>query len=386
LPATPTNKLFRGVKSGGSWTWTDLTTTITYTFGGGTGYMLHWFGITDVEIDPQDNNIVYVTMGGFGQEAGGVMTKRVYKTTNANSANVTWTDISAGLPALTVNTIKCVPWSTDNEVLVGNDAGVYYRSNSTSGLWLIANFDAQNVLTLPMSIVSDIEIDESEGKVVVATYGRGTHYSHFACDHGAQNGISVVPGITPTYFSTSRRFDGDITIPEGATLIINNGATIGMDGSTKIVVEPGGTLIIDNATITSVCRDFWQGIEVGGLNDKSQYALYTNPYNPAQQINYQGKCIVKNNSIISRAVYAIRSDGRTGGSGGIIQVENSSLINNQYGIYLGSYKNFVGSHPPTSTHIRPNASYAINSNFVWDNDWIQSTPRKTMYIYIMLME
>lgn len=112
---------------------------------------------TRIAVSEKDPLLAWVTVSGYTSN------QKIYQTTNGGS---TWTNISAGLPNLPANCVQYVPGSTNNEIYVGCDVGVYYK-NSTMSTWM-PYFDG-----LAYAPVSDIEIYTKGKEIRVSTYGRG---------------------------------------------------------------------------------------------------------------------------------------------------------------------------------------------------------------------
>lgn len=111
---------------------------------------------TYIAVDPNDENVVYVSLGGY--DVG----EKVYKTTNGGT---TWTNISANLPNAPVNCVT-VHDGPNGGVYVGTDVGVFYWDTTLSG-WQPYNNG------LPNTIVSELEINYATSKLRAATFGRG---------------------------------------------------------------------------------------------------------------------------------------------------------------------------------------------------------------------
>lgn len=111
-----------------------------------------------IAVKPTDPNTAWVVLSGYS--AG----NKVFKTTNGGTS---WTNVSFNLPNLPANCVVFEPGSNDR-VYVGMDVGVYYIEG-TSTSWTLYNTG------LPNTPVSDMEISPANpGKLVAATYGRGT--------------------------------------------------------------------------------------------------------------------------------------------------------------------------------------------------------------------
>lgn len=140
-----------------------------------------------------------------------------------------------------------------------------------------------------------------------------------------------------TTWNTNRTLYYNVEIESGATLTIQN-CTVLASQLVKIIVKPGGKLIIDNSTITSLCDHQWQGIEVWGNHLQHQW-----PYNGTSY--YQGYVKI-DHSTISNAICAFNlwKPGDYTKTGGILIADASYFTNNTQAIRALNYKNF---HPVT---------------------------------------
>lgn len=113
--------------------------------------------ITDLEVDPQDMNIVYITYPGYFNG------NKVYKSFDAGD---TWQNISGSLPNVPVGAIETYN-DIEGAVFIGTDAGVFYRDNMMSDWLEYGTFVHTNI--------RDIEIQYSSQKLRVGTHGRGVY-------------------------------------------------------------------------------------------------------------------------------------------------------------------------------------------------------------------
>ena len=95
--------------------------------------------------------------------------------------------------------------------------------------------------------------------------------------------------------------------------------TIGMGATARIIVRPGGKLVVDGGTLTSVdSGGMWQGVEVWGHRNRHQTAAD------------QGTLELRNGAVIENALCGVRT-GRGSDSlhttGGIVTAENSTFRN-----------------------------------------------------------
>lgn len=138
---------------------------------------------------------------------------------------------------------------------------------------------------------------------------------------------------------------GDFIINSGHTVTIDNNTMVYCTPSAKFVVKCGGKLIVNGATLTSICSDgFWHGIEVQG-----------NPNLP-QDINNanQGIVILENEAVIENAICGINIREikilpvlphpvpvkpiiMSINGGGIIVANNARFVNNLQAVGMYAY-------------------------------------------------
>ena len=144
-------------------------------------------------------------------------------------------------------------------------------------------------------------------------------------------------------------------VGNGKTLTITNTGILHCSPGTRIIVRPGGKLIVDGGTLTSTCAgEMWQGIEVVG--DRTQH----------QTAAHQGTVILRNNATIENAHCAIKT-GLEGNewltSGGIVQCTGTTFKNNRRAVEFISYADTLASG-----NIADNKSWFKNCIFTLDND------------------
>ncbi len=142
-------------------------------------------------------------------------------------------------------------------------------------------------------------------------------------------------------------------------IIENNGileltCSLQMPQKAKIIVKNGGKLLVNGGIISSYGNYLWQGIEVWGNKDLSQYTE-----------SNQGVVELKNGATIENARCAITTcqkdtDGNIlwNYTGGIIHAKDANFINNRKAIEFLSYHNIL----PNGREIA-NSSYFYNCTF-----------------------
>ena len=145
----------------------------------------------------------------------------------------------------------------------------------------------------------------------------------------------------------------DIVIDSLATLTIT--CTLEMVDSARIIVRPGGALVVSGGTLTNACDgEMWQGIIVEGDANQRQYA------------SKQGRVILSN-ATIENAHTAISThtanDSIWVGGGGIVQATNTLFRNNCHSAELTPYENHTSGNV-----VSDNISHFTRCTFTIDNN------------------
>jgi hypothetical protein len=298
-----------------------------------------------------------------------------------------WYDISNGLGSLPVGNLTYD--ETTNMLYCSTDAGIYqYNFNhydpaitstywgklggsetvNTSVAWTCFNTGATTGHDFPNVAVEELQINHCEGKLYAATYGR----SIWETDLNPP-GAFIYPQPTDTITGSpiwggNQYIHGGIIIPNGVTLTLTND-TVHMPKNGKIIVEPGGHLIVNHSEITNDCGQcMWQGIEAVG-----QVSL------PQTPTSNQGWVTVQSGSTIQHAINAVTNTDPIVGyatNGGIIQCSNSYFINNDTSASFFGYDNWDWSIP----RLNPNLSYFSNCVFENDNNYKGKSPMNFMVL------
>jgi photosystem II stability/assembly factor-like uncharacterized protein len=155
ISSTDINKIYVGTSNGRILATTNNGSAWTTT----TGYPY----VSDIVVDPTDDNVAYATFTGFSS------TVHVYKTTNAGTS---WFSVTGTLPNIPCNTIA-LRTSAPRTLFVGTDLGVY-KSTDDGTTWVSFNTG------LPPATVYDLKYKEGTQKLMVATHGRGCWTFDFA--------------------------------------------------------------------------------------------------------------------------------------------------------------------------------------------------------------
>ena len=166
-----------------------------------------------------------------------------------------------------------------------------------------------------------------------------------------------------TIWGSEKYLDHDVVVENGGVLTVKN--TIYMGESTKIIVKPGGKLILDyRAVLTGLCGSMWSGIEVWGNSAAHQF--------PDNNGNYaQGYLEMKNGAVIENAACAVSlwRPGHWSTTGGIVHATDATFRNCAKAVHALHYTNH---HPATGKETQYNSRFR-NCTFAIDNGYLGTT-------------
>lgn len=182
---------------------------------------------------------------------------------------------------------------------------------------------------------------------------------------------------TPYEITTDTEWDLNFTsyrnviVESGFTLTIT--CKLVMKSNAKIIVKPGGKLVVDGGIITTEDSRQWQGIEVWGNSSTHQSSI--------NGVCGQGWLELRNGAVIENAKCAVelwRPDYWTT-TGGVIHASDATFRNNAMAVRAVCYQNY---HPYTHVPLNYNA-YFNNCSFIVDNDYLGT---ETFQKHVVLAE
>lgn len=207
---------------------------------------------------------------------------------------------------------------------------------------------------------------ESDGKSLtpqqLGRFFRTLYEDHFDaiktdfCARDSACDLSITTGVDVEW-NAKRIVRGNLTVESGATLTIKQHVYMPIDG--RIIIHPGGRLVLDGGCITTKCDNLWAGIEVWGDAQSSQSPL-----------SNQGLLEIKNDAVIENARCAVRLGHLENESpwtydwsktGGVIRAINSHFRNNRKDVEFLSYQHLNSANDEIA-----NRSYFTNCDFVVD--------------------
>lgn len=340
-------------------TWTDISGgAVSYQGGNTNPYPplyseASWKTIDDIAIDPDNSNIIFLALSGlFRDHQTGIPIPDSRRVLRSIDGGLTWFDFSEGLGVLPCHTLAIQKTDNYKRIFVGNEVGVFYRDITS-----IPTFTPWQPFQegLPVCIVTDLDIRECTNELYAATNGRGvfrTSLEEFPePDIVISNGQSIL-------WDADDKVSSDVIIKNGGALTIED-CQIEMLFGRKIIVEQGGRLVVDNATLTNYnfCDTLWEGVEVWGW-DYAPQALINGSY-------IQGYMEMKNDAVIENARYGVRlwNPQDNTQTGGILIANNSRFHNCWQAIEAWHYENW---NPNTGIPIS-NATEVDSCGFIVDD-------------------
>ena len=189
-----------------------------------------------------------------------------------------------------------------------------------------------------------------------------TEKSHFVLDNGATYHLGdsaqiLIHGKSSFHINQGADFIGGIAseIIVDSLSILYVYDTVKLRREARIIVRPGGKLIVDGGTLTNACDgEMWEGIIVEGNTNLRQAALA------------QGSVIL-NNATIENAHTAISThranDSIWVGTGGIVQATNSLFRNNRRTAEFLLYENHL-----INGSVTDNVSHFTRCTFTIDDN------------------
>lgn len=191
----------------------DATTTCTFTTKSGTPGYPTGVNLTDVEVRPSNSLYVLASFGGY------VAGQKVYYSTDGGD---NWVNFSGGLPNVACHSIAV---DAGNTVYVGTDIGVFVRSTLMTDWQPFYNY-------LPRTPVSELMVNNTAGRIIACTFGRGNFYAdlYSTCPLN----LNIVGNLSGAYF-----YEASSTVTSTATITQGSGNTLALKSGGYVQLDPG---------------------------------------------------------------------------------------------------------------------------------------------------
>jgi hypothetical protein len=213
LTTCPSNSN-RVYASNGATLWVSADKGDTWTvISGSTGYPSE-VNISDLEPRPSNSTIIWASFGGYSDG------RKVY---SSNDGGATWTNRSGSLPNVACHSIAI---DASNTVYVGTDIGVFVRPATAT--------DWQPFLNgLPRTPVSELMINNTSGRIIACTFGRGNWISEVYSTCPATGTLSVSGTLSGIRFYEYNAITSSANIVGGA------GTSVAMKGIDNVLLTEG---------------------------------------------------------------------------------------------------------------------------------------------------
>ena len=235
--------------------------------------------ITHIEIDPDDYNHVWVTLGGYDGN-------RVYETTDGGT---NWSNISEGLPEVPCMTIvKYTGNTSEDELYLGTDIGVFVKQGTSP--WVYFNSG------MPRTVVTDLKFyygssGTTDDVLYAGTFGRGVWKSDpYSCPTlDAAISSIIVPADNYCDLNSSPIAPQVVLANIGSTTLTSCNISYIVDGGSPVVYNWTGSLTkgqsevvtLANLTLTYGVHSFEAYVSDpnGGTDQNSVNDTQTKTYN-----------------------------------------------------------------------------------------------------------
>ncbi len=324
--------------------------------------------------------------------------KYLYITTNSNNSvpsevyyvdrtNPTPQLVNLGLSLSHPLEFSFIERSSDNKLMFSTPNGLYSLSNpdspdpnnfsnvpvvsfSQSPIFCTPEVTNQTIYNRAFQLPDQLDQENYLGIFTQTTECCINNIGYTRVNYTATQNATWQPGSSSNPFNSVSgiiKIKNELRIPANVTITIKNmrfefapGARVVIDHGSN--GTQGGKLILDKTTFTAetTCtKDFWLGVEVWGNQQNSQGTINNST---------QGRIVLQNSALIEHASIGILTskrlatftfdDSRTGG---IVQVVNSTLKDNQRGIWFRKYQGINNAN---------NLSFVSSSKLIWTNDFI----------------
>ena len=179
--------------------------------------------------------------------------------------------------------------------------------------------------------------------------------------------VEMASNCSPGIISSNQTWNNDtivvcsVDITQSGCLTINS--QVKLSKHSKIIVHPGGKLIIDGGCLTSLDEIMWPGIEVWGNSSTHQH--------PVNGVYGQGYLEMKNGAVIENAVCAVNlwRPNYWNTTGGIVHANKAVFRNNAMAVHALDYTNYN----PRNNQEEPYSAGFINCVFDVDSAYLGTT-------------
>jgi photosystem II stability/assembly factor-like uncharacterized protein len=203
--------------------------------------------ITDIEIDPLDDEIIYLSISGVSESDANKIRANMHVLKSYDAGN-SWVDFSEGLPVFPVHILKRHAGAKEL-IFCGTDKGIYYREKGDN------RWSEFNIGFPQNQSVSDLKVNYCQNKLYAATFGRGIWRIDIPLSYKEAN--QKITNDTEWKFKEKFQLT-DLIIKKGRELEISGDLILAKN--CKVILEPKSKLILNGAEIKTKCAGDWEKI------------------------------------------------------------------------------------------------------------------------------
>ncbi len=206
---------------------------------------------TDIVINPEDDDELWISMGTSSYQNNKVF----HSADGGENWNVLNTGYPPGFPAN-----RLIYDHILNSLFVATDVGIFRwdLSNPTQGWLYLSN-------TMPFKLVTDIERDYVNHRLIAGTYGRGIWEAELPEDTCYDKDPLYISSLVSWHSNQS--ICQDVYIQNGGRLLISADVTLG-PGRT-LFIEDGGIVTINGGHLYNGNSEVYQGGSISIINNGS---------------------------------------------------------------------------------------------------------------------
>jgi hypothetical protein len=219
-----------------------------------------WIEMNCIEIDQNNQRDVFIGMNFVFPSTDSISNpypnNGQYRIIKSKNFGQTWEDYSTNLPPYPVRDIISEE-GINGGVYAATDVGVYYTNNTIYDQYGWICFSSN----LPVTMVTDLEINYCTKEIVAGTFGHGVWVSDLASSREDLFQIESHEFKGEAIWSGNRDLNTDFYIRKNSKLTLKN-ASVAMAKDACIIIEEGAQLILDNSTIANFCEQNWKGVKI----------------------------------------------------------------------------------------------------------------------------
>lgn len=261
---------------------------------------LIYASVNDILIHPEKPSVIFLALDRTWLD------RKIYVSYDGGKK---WNNFSDGLPNIPINSLKYYKGAGYDIIFAATDVGVYYRDAFMTQWETFGE-------GLPLTIVSEIEINYGRKKLVASTFGRGLWEADL-CLPLEDSALIVKDTIS---WPVGKNILSDVVIQPGGKFTLKGKIEIGEGRVIKVM--PGAELVLNDASLINNCKTLWEGIKVYGFPD------YDSDHPQGKLTMLYGSCI--ENSYSGVEFIGLDENGKEleGQGGGIIYTNKAYFKNN----------------------------------------------------------